>query len=163
MACSCSGGQEAEDLVYSKKGRKQRQRQRGWARSLSHSCLSLGSRKNSAPTIHFSLLTSALGAPVLETTRGLVPAGEISSVSWHNPPWNLQEESLNLSLQLPCTVMWQPASKASSARGVQRTPCHQHSHWASLLAQKVKDLPATQETWVQPLGRENPLQKLLRD
>ena len=32
-------------------------------------------------TIHFSLLTSALGAPVLETTRGLVPAGEISSMS----------------------------------------------------------------------------------
>ena len=30
---------------------------------------------------------------------------------------------------------------------------------ASLLAQKVKRLPAMQETWVQSLGREDPLKK----
>ena len=30
---------------------------------------------------------------------------------------------------------------------------------ASLVAQIVKDLPAVQETWVQPLGWEDPLQK----
>ena len=30
---------------------------------------------------------------------------------------------------------------------------------ASLVAQVVKDLPAMQETWVQPLGWEEPLQK----
>ena len=31
--------------------------------------------------------------------------------------------------------------------------------WASLIAQSVKNLPAMQETWVQFLGRENPLEK----
>ena len=31
--------------------------------------------------------------------------------------------------------------------------------WASLLAQMVKNLPAMQETWVQSLGREDPLEK----
>jgi hypothetical protein len=30
---------------------------------------------------------------------------------------------------------------------------------ASLVAQTVKNLPAMQETWVQPLGREDPLEK----
>ena len=34
----------------------------------------------------------------------------------------------------------------------------QHS-WASLVAQLVKNLPAMQETWVQSLGWENPLEK----
>ena len=32
-------------------------------------------------------------------------------------------------------------------------------NWASLVAQMVKDLPAMQETWVQSLGQEDPLEK----
>ena len=31
--------------------------------------------------------------------------------------------------------------------------------WASLVAQKVKNLPAMQETWVQSLGCKDPLEK----
>ena len=31
--------------------------------------------------------------------------------------------------------------------------------WASLVAQSVKNLPAVQETWVQSLGWEDPLEK----
>ena len=31
--------------------------------------------------------------------------------------------------------------------------------WASLVAQMVKNLPAIQETWVQSLGWEDPLEK----
>ena len=31
--------------------------------------------------------------------------------------------------------------------------------WASLVAQTVKNLPAIQETWVQSLGQEDPLEK----
>ena len=31
--------------------------------------------------------------------------------------------------------------------------------WASLVAQLVKNLPAMQETWVQTLGWEDPLEK----
>ena len=31
--------------------------------------------------------------------------------------------------------------------------------WGSLVAQMVKNLPAMQETWVQSLGQEDPLEK----
>ena len=31
--------------------------------------------------------------------------------------------------------------------------------WVSLVAQLIKNLPAMQETWVQSLGREDPLEK----
>ena len=33
--------------------------------------------------------------------------------------------------------------------------------WASLVAQMVKNLPAMRETWVRPLGQEDPLEKEL--
>ena len=32
-------------------------------------------------------------------------------------------------------------------------------HWASLVAQRLKHLPAMQETWVPSLGWEDPLEK----
>ena len=35
----------------------------------------------------------------------------------------------------------------------------QMAFWASLIAQSVKNLPAMQETWVQSLGQEDPLEK----
>ena len=31
--------------------------------------------------------------------------------------------------------------------------------WASLIAQSVKNLPVMQETWVQSLGQEDPMEK----
>ena len=36
---------------------------------------------------------------------------------------------------------------------------HLISYWASLVAQMVKSLPAVQDTWVQSLGSEDPLEK----
>ena len=36
---------------------------------------------------------------------------------------------------------------------------HTTNYWASLVAQTVKNLPAMQETQVQPLGWEDPLEK----
>ena len=49
------------------------------------------------------------------------------------------------------------------------THTHTHTHtaaglwqlndWASLVAQMVKNLAAIQETWVQSLGREDPMEK----
>ena len=33
-----------------------------------------------------------------------------------------------------------------------------HKPWASLVAQKVKNLPAKQETWVRSLSWEDPLE-----
>ena len=32
-------------------------------------------------------------------------------------------------------------------------------HWASLVAQRLKRLPAMRETWVRSLGQEDPLEK----
>ena len=37
--------------------------------------------------------------------------------------------------------------------------CPLQYSWASLVAQLVKNLPAMQETWVQSLGWEDPLEK----
>ena len=34
-----------------------------------------------------------------------------------------------------------------------------HTHWTSLVAQTIKNLPAMQEMWVQSLDREDPLKK----
>ena len=36
---------------------------------------------------------------------------------------------------------------------------HLQTPWASLVAQMLEHLPAMQETWVQSLGREDPLEK----
>ena len=34
-----------------------------------------------------------------------------------------------------------------------------HIQWVSLVAQRVKNLPAMQETWIPSLGWEDPLEK----
>ena len=34
-----------------------------------------------------------------------------------------------------------------------------HRSWASLVAQRLKRLPAVRETWVRSLGQEDPLEK----
>ena len=49
-----------------------------------------------------------------------------------------------------------PGSGKSTREGVE-DPL-QYS-WASLVAQLIKNLPAMQETWVQSLGWEDPLEK----
>ena len=46
-----------------------------------------------------------------------------------------------------------------SSRGVQSWCEFSRVIWASLVAQMVKNLPAMQETQVQSLGQENPLEK----
>ena len=49
-----------------------------------------------------------------------------------------------------------PGSGRSAGEGIGYTL--QYS-WASLVAQLVKNPPAMRETWVQPLGWEDPLEK----
>ena len=49
-----------------------------------------------------------------------------------------------------------PGSEISTGEGTGYP--FQHS-WASLVAQMVKNLPATWETWVRSLGWEDPLEK----
>ena len=49
-----------------------------------------------------------------------------------------------------------PGSGRSAGEG---TGCPLQYSWASLVAQLVKNLPAVWETWVQSLGREDPLEK----
>ena len=43
--------------------------------------------------------------------------------------------------------------------GMSGVDCHCYQGWASLVAQKVKNLPAVQETQVQSLDWEDPLEK----
>ena len=40
-----------------------------------------------------------------------------------------------------------------------RLPMHIYSHRASLVSQKVKNLPPMQDIWFQFLGKEDPLEK----
>ena len=49
-----------------------------------------------------------------------------------------------------------PALGRSSGEGIGYSLQY---YWASLVAQLVKNPPATQETWVRSLGREDPLEK----
>ena len=49
-----------------------------------------------------------------------------------------------------------PGSGRSPGEGI---GCPLQYCWASLVAQLVKNLPAMQETWVQSLGQEEPLEK----
>ena len=44
----------------------------------------------------------------------------------------------------------------SAGEGISYSPLYS---WSSLVAQLVKNLPAMQETWVQSLGWEDPLEK----
>ena len=47
-------------------------------------------------------------------------------------------------------------------RGLRSQACFSEdltTNWASLVAQLVKNLPATRETWVRSLGWEDPLEK----
>ena len=53
----------------------------------------------------------------------------------------------------PC---WIPGSGRSAGEGI---GCPLQYSWASLVAQLVKNLPATWGTWVQSLGWEDPLEK----
>ena len=38
-------------------------------------------------------------------------------------------------------------------------PCKNYLYWASLVTQMVKNLPAMQETWIQSLDQEDPLEE----
>ena len=56
------------------------------------------------------------------------------------------------------------AGNSGSIPGSGRSPGEETGYplqysWASLVAQVVKNPPAMQETWVQPLGCEDPLEK----
>ena len=48
---------------------------------------------------------------------------------------------------------------APSQTRLKRLSSSRHFIWASLVAQRLKNLPAMWETWVRSLGREDPLEK----
>ena len=49
-----------------------------------------------------------------------------------------------------------PASGCSPGEGI---GCSLQYSWGSLVAQRVKNLPAIQETWVRSLGWEDPMEE----
>ena len=51
------------------------------------------------------------------------------------------------------------SEKVSLKLNIKNTHTHKNRLWASLVAQMIKSLPAMQETWVQSLDQEDPLEK----
>ena len=60
----------------------------------------------------------------------------------------------------PLTGHWTEQETEKGRRGpFLKIRTHRVDSWASLVAQMVKNLPAMQETWVQSLGLEDPLER----
>ena len=73
--------------------------------------------------------------PAVQETR-------VQSLGWENPlEKGMATHSSILAWRIPCTE--EPESY----------------DWAPLVAQTVKNLPAIRESWVRPLGWEDPLEK----
>ena len=78
----------------------------------------------------------------------------------NSPQWRMGTWVLKLHLSSSDNSLWHcakcwvdPISSTLHSR-------HGHKcHWASLVAQTIKNLPAMEKTWVQFLGREDPLEK----
>ena len=56
---------------------------------------------------------------------------------------------------LVCFIEW---TNNETSRYIHNISCGVSLNWASLVAQTVKNLPGMQETWVQSLGQEDPLE-----
>ena len=56
-------------------------------------------------------------------------------------------------------VGFEPFTPQGESLGSEFPPVHGSPHWASLMAQRLKRLPAMRETWVWSLDREDPLEK----
>ena len=77
---------------------------------------------------------------------------EDEMAGWHH--WLGQEFGWTLGVGdgeggLACCISW----------GCKESDATEQLNWAELVAQTVKNLPPMQETWVQSLGREDPLVK----
>ena len=60
---------------------------------------------------------------------------------------------------MPLSLTFMPGSNVSYVPLLQYHIISVFAYWASLVAQMVKNLPPMQETWVQSLGQEDPLEK----
>ena len=72
------------------------------------------------------------------------------------------ENLVQLSLLVAQVWLWKffpPAILSNLTVGTEKAHNWNYPRWASLMAQRVKRLPAMQETQVQSLGWEDPLEK----
>ena len=72
-------------------------------------------------------------------------------------PWGRKESDMTEQLSMQCTQVKNKQTKPCLDR-LLKMPFSILS-WASLVAQMVKNLSAMQDTWVQSLGQEDPLEK----
>ena len=63
--------------------------------------------------------------------------------------------------QRPGESLWTEEHGGLQSMGFQRVGQDQETKWASLVAQRLKRLPAMGETWVRSLGQKNPLEKAM--
>ena len=59
----------------------------------------------------------------------------------------------------PMAVSFQCMTKSTTNKKKKSIPRYHLIPWASLVAQRLKHLPAMWETWVRSLGQEDPLEK----
>ena len=97
----------------------------------------------------------------LRDARQVSPSGSLCSPLWKVNTQGYCEGSPDSSVGKESACH---AEDASSIPGLERLAGEGIGHplqcsWASLLTQLVKNLPATQETWIRSLGWKDPLEK----
>ena len=110
------------------------------------------------------LIYVSMASLVAQLVKGLPAIWEtwVQSLGREDP---LEKEMATHSSILACRIPWREEPGGLQSTGSQRvghnrrTNTHTYVYMASLVAQLVKSLPAIQETWVQSLGREDPLKK----
>ena len=71
----------------------------------------------------------------------------------------LEKEMATRSSILAWGIPWTEEPGGLQSTELQRVGHHLATKQASLVAQRLKRLPSMWETWVQPLGQEDPLEK----
>ena len=109
----------------------------------------------------FFLATLPLGfsCGFISTSAWVIPRGLLPRLPWRN--WIFPRED-SVWRWCSCLDRRSPGSLRYSGEPLSRTAGNMvllGFFWASLVAQRLKRLPAMQETWVRSLGQEEPLEK----
>ena len=132
-----------------------------------HSCL-CEKRQGRRECSHFTEKKADLCSP---ETVGCILYQSLSHIWLFGTPWTAaRQASLSFTISwsllklmsiewMMCTHLSLKLPQIAVVCGLLPIPMFSMKEWASLVAQRLKRLPAMRETWVQSLGREVPLEK----